>query len=260
MFVLFTDFGTGSPYVGQLHAVLHAQAPGRAIVDLCHDAPQFSPRPAAYLLAALAAHIPAGSIIIAVVDPGVGTERAGLIAQADGRWFTGPDNGLLAPALAQDPGARAWRIRWRPENLSATFHGRDLFAPVAARLAERLAAAETLEAAMAELAAAEFADEQPVAEIVGAGWPADLGEIIYIDAFGNCATGTRASAIQPGTRLAAGGHELAPARTFGDLPAGAPFWYENANGLAEIAVNQGSARDTLNLAVGDPVNVLFKIR
>lgn len=240
MIVLFTDFGPAGPYVGQMLAVLHRDAPGIPAIELFSDAPAFDPQAAAYLLAAYAPEFPAGTVFLAVVDPGVGGPRAPLAVSAGGRWYVGPDNGLFAMVARRAEDARTWEITWRPERLSASFHGRDLFAPVAARLArgeappgrERLA---------------------PAADSIGADWPDDLARIVYIDGFGNAMTGLRAAELSPDTVIEAAGRRLSRARRFSDLPAGAAFWYENANGLAEIAVNRGSAAESLALSVGSPV-------
>lgn len=136
MIVLFTDFGLSGPYIGQMKAVLAREAPGVPLIDLFSDAPAFDPISSAYLLAAYAPEFPAGTVFLCVVDPGVGGERAALAVQADSRWFVGPDNGLMAVAAARaERSRRFFRIDWRPPSLSASFHGRDLFAPVAALLA-----------------------------------------------------------------------------------------------------------------------------
>lgn len=243
MLVLFTDFGLAGPYVGQMKAVLHRDAPGQAIVDLMADAPRFAPRPAAYLLAAYAAAFPRDSVFLCVVDPGVGSSRHPLAMQAaDGQWFVGPDNGLLA-IVARRSGAATtcWRITWAPEQLSASFHGRDLFAPVAARLA---------------LGETPSGDPLATTDLTGADWPDDLAEIVYLDSYGNAMTGLRASRLAPDARLVAGDRDLARARTFSDVAPGAAFWYENANGLAEIAVNQGSAAAELGLSIGSILKVV----
>ncbi|MHA1114521.1 MAG: SAM-dependent chlorinase/fluorinase, partial [Alphaproteobacteria bacterium] len=130
MIALFTDFGAAGPYTGQVKAVLAQDAPGVPVIDLIADAPACDPRAGAYLLAALAPEFPPGTVFLCVVDPGVGGPRAPLIVEADGRRFVGPDNGLFEIVTA-----RHRRIDWRPARLSTSFHGRDLFAPVAARLA-----------------------------------------------------------------------------------------------------------------------------
>lgn len=244
MIVLFTDFGWDGPYVGQVRAVLAGAAPGVPVIDLMHDAPPFAPQPAAYLLAALVEALPPDAVVLAVVDPGVGGARAALAVAAGCRWFVGPDNGLLAIAARRAASARVWEVDWRPARLSASFHGRDLFAPIAARLA---------------LGAAPAGRERaPGPRLLGpaADWPDDLPQVIYCDRFGNAITGLRAAALPAEAVLRAGGRRLSRTRTFGDVPPGAAFWYENANGLVEIAVNRGSAAADLGLAVGQPIVVL----
>ena len=135
MIVLFTDFGAAGPYVGQMRAVLAREASDVPVIELFADAPMCNPRASAYLLAAYCHEFAAGSVFIAVVDPGVGSARAAVALKADSNWYVAPDNGLLAMVARRATVARWWHITWRPEILSASFHGRDLFAPVAARLA-----------------------------------------------------------------------------------------------------------------------------
>jgi hypothetical protein len=175
---------------------------------------------------------------VAVVDPGVGGARAPLALEVDGVRLVGPDNGLFEPLLRRAGRCAVQRILWRPPRLSASFHGRDLFAPVAARLAR--GGCDGLEPA----AAARFAE-----------WPDDLPAVVHVDRYGNAVTGLRAAALPPRAVLLAGGRSLARARTFGDVPPGRPFWYENSSGLAEVAQNGGSAAATLALRPGDPVDL-----
>src|SRR5689334_16667629 len=135
MIVLFTDFGIAGPYTGQVEAVLQREAPSVPAISLFADAPAGMPKPASYLLAAYAAWFPAGTVLLCVVDPGVGGDRRAVIVEAAGRFYVGPDNGLFEIALRRADATQDWEITWRPEQLSASFHGRDVFAPVAARLA-----------------------------------------------------------------------------------------------------------------------------
>ncbi len=135
MIVLFTDFGSAGPYVGQMRAVLVRAAPDVPVIELFSDAPAFNAKASAYLLAAYCAEFEPGTVFLAVVDPGVGGPREAIALEADGRWYVAPDNGLLALVARRADAAQWWRITWRPANLSASFHGRDLFALVAARLA-----------------------------------------------------------------------------------------------------------------------------
>jgi S-adenosyl-L-methionine hydrolase (adenosine-forming) len=241
MIVLFTDFGLDGPYTGQVKTILHQTATGVFVVDLFADAPAAKPKPAAYLLAAYGPWFPPGAVVLAVVDPGVGGARAAVIVEADGRWYVGPDNGLFELVTRRAGRARTWEIRGGPETISASFHGRDLFAPAAGRLASGILPAEPARSG----ALGRRRD-----------WPDDLPEIVYIDRYGNAMTGLRAARLPNGTRLSAVGRVLERARTFSDVPEGEAFWYENSNGLAEIAVNAGHAETALGLAIGSPIAIL----
>lgn len=236
MIFLATDFGLAGPYTGQVKAVLARLAPGVPVLDLFADLPPFEPRLAAYLIGAYAAVLAPGDVLLAVVDPGVGGARLPLAIEADGRWLVGPDNGLLELARRRAAAATVSRIAWAPDALSETFHGRDLFAPAAARLATG--------AALPLAAAAPLALPD---------WPDDLAAIVYLDHYGNAMTGLRAAALPAGTRLGVGGRWLGRARSFADRAPGEAFWYANANGLAEIAVSGGRADQALGLAPGLPV-------
>lgn len=240
MIVLFTDYGPADPYVGQLHAVLAREAPGVAVIDLLHAVPSFDSRAGAYLLAALVPTFPGGSVFVSVVDPGVGGSREPLAVLADDRWFIGPDNGLFEIVARRSKTLDVRVIRWRPSTLSTSFHGRDLFAPVAARIARGM----SVDSVPANLSPD------------GQGWPDDLAEIIYIDHFGNCFTGLRAGSISANARIRAGGQNLRHARVFGEVPPGSAFWYENSVGLVELAVNRGHAASELGLKPGDILTVV----
>ncbi len=241
MIVLFTDFGLAGPYTGQVMAVLHQGAPQRPIISLFADAPSEQPKPAAYLLAAYGEWFPSGTVLLCVVDPGVGSARRAVVVEADGRIYVGPDNGLFDIVMRRAAAARLWEIIWHPGPLSPSFHGRDLFAPVAARLAAG--------ASIAELA-------QPAAdESTTRGWPDDLAQIVYVDHYGNALTGLRGNLLSPEARLGAGGRSLRRAPTFSAVPPGEAFWYINANGLTEIAVNGGRADTALGLAIGSEIKI-----
>jgi S-adenosylmethionine hydrolase len=238
--VLFTDYGVVDSYIGQLHAVLAREAPGVAVIDLLHTVPAFDARAGAYLLAALAPGFAADSVFVCVVDPGVGGSREALMVRADERWYVGPDNGLFEILARRSRSVEVRAIRWRPPALSASFHGRDLFAPVAARVARGV----------------DVASDPAALAPVGRDWPDDLAAIIYVDHFGNCFTGLRASALAPAGRIRVGHRELVRARVFGEVPAGSACWYENSLGLVEIAVNRGHAARELGLKPGDDVTVI----
>jgi len=241
MIVLFTDFGLAGPYTGQVIAVLQQTAPDVPAISLFADAPAGTPKPAAYLLAAYAAWFPPETVFLSVVDPGVGSARRALIAEADGRRYVGPDNGLFELVLRRAGRAQCWEITWQPPVLSASFHGRDLFAPVAARLARGEDCAGL---------------GRPIAATRHPEWPDDLAEIVYIDHYGNALTGLRGATVPAAARLLAGGEVIAPAANFSAVgDEGKAFWYVNSNDLAEIAVNRGRADRGLGLAIGTPVVV-----
>lgn len=242
---LFTDFGLAGPYLGQVRSVLLERAPGVPVLDLMADAPACNPRASAYMLAALAPEWPVSMVVIAVVDPGVGSDRLPLVAEIDGRWLVAPDNGLLELLLRRARTSRVWAITWRPERLSPSFHGRDLFAPVAARLA-RGEMPETIGAC-------------PV-EPLRPDWPDDLAEVVYGDCYGNAMTGLRADGVAADAVIHLSGRVLRRARTFADIPEGCAFWYENSIGLVEISINQGAAKDVLGLKVGSPVVISPPLR
>ena len=238
MIVLFTDFGNADPYVGQLKARLAQHAPAQLVVDLLHAVPDFNPHAGAHLLAALSAGFPPGAVFLAVVDPGVGLPRAAVVMTAGGRWFVGPDNGLLSVLAARHSDTRLWRITWQPAALSATFHGRDLFAQIAAEIAD-----------------GQFPNEKLVTlnkldvEFDGG----DLPRVIYIDHFGNAWTGLRD--LSSDARVGVAGALFKQSDTFGCVGKGEGFWFNNSAGLLEIAVNRGSAATTYGVKVGDRVTV-----
>ncbi len=241
MIVLFTDFGLTGPYTGQVKAVLHREAPNVPVIDLFADAPAHSPKAAAYLLASYVQEFPTGTVFLAVVDPGVGGNRRPAVVRADGRWYVGPENGLFELIIRRARAVpRCWHITWRPDRLSASFHGRDLFAPVAARLSRD---------------GTPPGQEYPVTEIVRPDWPDDLAEIVYVDVFGNAMTGVRASIVPADAEILVSEKRLPRANTFSDVSEGQAFWYENANGLVELAVNLGRADKTLGIRPGSPISI-----
>lgn len=161
--------------------------------------------------------------------------------KADERWFVGPDNGLLSVVWARAQHKRTWRITWIPARLSASFHGRDIFAPIAAHIAG------------GDLPADRIAVSDGLDVSLGAD---DLAEIIYIDHYGNALTGLRAGGIPPSASLQVRDDRIAWARVFSDVPLGSACWYENSIGLVEIAINGGHAGAQLNLKVGDPIRLV----
>jgi S-adenosylmethionine hydrolase len=240
MIVLFTDFGANGPYLGQMEMAIRGIAPTVPVINLVSDAPCFDPRASAYLLAALVETCAPGAVILAVVDPGVGGDRRPLAVQVDGRWLIGPDNGLFELLIRRGTEVEVWEIVWRPERLSASFHGRDLFAPVAARLA------------MGQ--GPKAVGLSPLRPLRHPLWPDDLPSIIYTDCYGNAWTGLRASCV-PTPRITVEGQVFTRADTFSDVPAGTAFWYENSSGLVEIAVNGGRADRLPGMGLGSFITI-----
>ncbi|MBF0247773.1 MAG: SAM-dependent chlorinase/fluorinase [Alphaproteobacteria bacterium] len=251
--VLFCDFGL--PYTGQMKGRMAAEWGADAawfpVVDLMHDVPAHDIRAGSILLAAHAGDFPEGCVFVCVVDPGVGTQsRKPGVVLAGGRWFVGPLNGLFEHVLRRWPeGARAWEISWRPPSLSASFHGRDLFSPIAARLARDGGAG--LDGDLREVNARQAGNGD---------FPDDLAEIVYVDGFGNLMTGLRWATLGDGFTLQARGRALARARTFADVVEGSLLVYENAVGLAEISANRGNARKILEIGVGSGVKIIPETR
>lgn len=240
MIFLFTDFSSAGPYVGQMKAVLARRAPGIRAIDLMHDAPAFNPMASAHLLAACIGGAEPGDVFLCVVDPGVGTERRGVVLEADGRWLVGPDNGLLDVTASRATSAEWWEITWAPTELSASFHGRDLFAPVAAGLASD-----------ATPSAWGRQIDAPT-DSPGDDWPA----VVYVDGFGNAMTGLRAGSVPQAAALDVAGQRMTYRRTFGEAAPGEVFWYVNSLGLVELAANGGNTAKLLGLAIGDPVAIV----
>jgi hypothetical protein len=240
MLVLFTDYGWHDPYVGQVKTLLSRLAPGCPVIDLFHAVPDFNAHAGAHLLAALCRDFPVGTVVLAVVDPGVGGPRDAVVAEADGIFFVGPDNGLLSVVAGRATSSRAWKIVWQPESLSDSFHGRDLFVPISAWLAagpfpdDKLTLMDGLEVRFDT---------------------AELPRVLYIDHYGNAWTGIRAGLVDSSTNIEVKGRLLPWRRVFMEAGKGDAFWHVNSSGLIEIAVNRGSAAEKLGLRIGDLVKL-----
>jgi S-adenosylmethionine hydrolase len=241
-----TDFGRADGYAGAMKGVVLSLAPDAVLVDISHDIPARDVAAGALTLAQAASCFPRGSIHVAVVDPGVGGTRAEVVVAAGGAYFVGPDNGLLA--LAAPPPRRAWRIEsaaFRREPASPTFHGRDVFAPAAGRLAAGWPA-EQAGAPLDDIAPAPVAASAPLGDDVDA-------QVIHVDGFGNLVTSRGAGVALPGRwRLEhdGGALELTGGRTFSDVAVGEPVLYLGSGGQIEIAVRDGSAAAVTGLARG----------
>lgn len=241
MIALFTDFGTHDPYVGQVKARVAEYAPGQTVVDLLHQAPDYNAHAGAHLVAALATGFPPGTVFVCVVDPGVGTLRDGVVLAAGGHWFVGPDNGLLSVVAARHADSKIWRIQWQPEGVSSTFHGRDIFAVIAALIAK------------GEFPSDKLAEKSGLGVEFDAG---DLARVIYIDHFGNAWTGIRSINVAASSRVTAKQHTFRYAESFGFVGKGEGFWFGNSVGLLELAVNRGHVGNQMNIKLWDEVQVI----
>ena len=237
--VLLTDFGP-SEYVGILKGVILSRAPEAAVVDLAHDVTPQGVREGAWLLAQAYRWFPEGAIFLAVVDPGVGTGRAAVAVRTRAYAFVGPDNGILYPAAQRDGivGIVSLPI---PPTASATFHGRDVFAPAAAALARGID--------LGELGEPRDALHPLVHHLRGR-----EGEVVRIDRFGNCLTNLPAVPGAPAYRAWIEKGSVPPvlpwARTYGEAEPGRLFVTENAYGTLEIALRDGSAQELIGTVPG----------
>ncbi len=247
---LTTDFGRSDGYVGVMKGVILGIAPDARLVDLSHEVAPQNVRQAVYVLAGAVPYFPQGAIHLVVVDPGVGGARRPIAVRTDSAVFVGPDNGVLTPALA-DPSAQAWvldRPEFRLPEVSATFHGRDIFAPAAGHLA-RGALLET----MARRVSDPVRLEMPVPQRTPDG--GIRGEVVYVDHFGNLITDIPESWLTDGpVQCTLAGRPIpGPYRTYSAAPPGAPLALISSGGALEIAVRDGNAHQVLEANIGAPV-------
>jgi S-adenosyl-L-methionine hydrolase (adenosine-forming) len=256
---LLTDYGLEDGFVAACHGVIASICPPARIIDITHLVPPGDVRRGAAIMAQTVPYLPVG-VHVAVVDPGVGTRRRAIAVATGDRVFVGPDNGVLSWA-ATGPDVRAWelteRALWR-EPVSATFHGRDVFAPVAAHIA----AGRDVATVGPELDPDDLVRLPPPSRTVRDGTAE--GEVVTVDRFGNVQlslTGPDLEAI--GARrgeavsVTAGRHSLRMpyGETFGSVPPGELVAYTDATGLVALAVNGGNAAQRLGLPPGARVRV-----
>jgi S-adenosylmethionine hydrolase len=252
---LTTDFGLVDPYVGIMHGVLLSRGVTR-VVDLTHGVPAQDVRTAAFHLAHSWRWFPAGTVHVAVVDPGVGSSRRILAALAGGHAFLAPDNGLLEAVLAAAGPAEVFALdvpRFALEGASRTFHGRDVFSPAAAALAGGLSPAEA-GAPAGRLEGLALA--APVRSRGESGTETVAGEVLFTDRFGNLVTNVPAALVGgPLERWRAhlGGRAVPLAGTYAEVPPGRPLALVDSFGFWEVAVRDGSAARELGLAAGAAV-------
>ncbi|WP_419786875.1 SAM hydrolase/SAM-dependent halogenase family protein [Pseudodesulfovibrio sp.] len=257
---LLTDFGVTDPYVGQVKAVLARKAPSCQVVDISHRVQPYNVAQAAFFLASSYMHFPKDAIIMAVVDPGVGTSRRIVGVSIGERFMLAPDNGLLALAVhnAWTEEVRAFDLSVAVEarsNIAQTFHGRDVFAPLAAWLA---LGGE----------AASLGTEIDPADLVTPCWAGSVidhcraqGHVLHVDRFGNCVLNLPIGTLPAAAHfeLVSPAHgELAFVTAYADMPDEKPGLLEGSQGFLEIAVNQRSAARQLGLSMGDRVELTWE--
>jgi len=238
---LLTDFGTADGYVAEVKGVLLSLAPGVQLVDLTHDIPPGDIRAGAYALGRAVRTFPAGTVHLAVVDPGVGTDRRALAVEAGGHWLVAPDNGLLSRVLERQK-FRAFALPVRAD-AAPTFHGRDVFAPAAAALAR---GEPCTGPALTDPVRLPPARLQRRASAV-------LGEIVHVDRFGTLVTNIPSDRIAEGAVVRVGAYELALHRTFGEVAPGDPVAFVGSGGTVEVAVRDGRADVVLGASLGTEV-------
>ncbi|MEJ1960768.1 MAG: SAM-dependent chlorinase/fluorinase [Gammaproteobacteria bacterium] len=251
-----TDFGHQGPFVGVMKGVMLTRLPEARIVDLTHEILVHWPAEAGFWLTRAFGYFPPGTVHVAVVDPGVGTSREIIAVTAKGHVFLAPDNGLLAPVVDRNPGASIVKLtaarlaHFGVRSPSATFHGRDIFAPIAAELAAGRCVPTDLGERQASLVPG-WVDE-PIVE-----QGTVSGVVITIDHFGNLITNIDAELLKGLERpsVHAGNHAFELLRTYGDTQPGQYLALVNSFGVIEIARAEQSAADGLGLGRGAPVVV-----
>jgi len=253
---LLTDFGLEDTYVASMKGVILGICPDARLVDISHLVPPQDVRAGAFLLASAYRDFPVGTIHLAVIDPGVGTDRRGLVIKTDDCFFVGPDNGLFSWVLQETSGWEAFSLEhpayWRT-TISKTFHGRDIFAPAAAHLAMGVPAEALGFPCMPQMASWASAVHKKD-ELVG--------EIIYIDHFGNAVTNLNRTVLESflsGSQAAVkiGGITIsAMVDTYGDREAGTLIALIGSNNFLEIAISQGNAAKNCGFRRGDLVCII----
>lgn len=252
-----TDFGHQGPFVATMKGRILTRLPGAQIVDVTHEVPVYWPAEAGFWLARAYEYFPAGTVHVAVVDPGVGTKRDIIAVEAAGHVFLAPDNGLLAPIIsrATNPTVRRLDVAALLARLglaapSATFHGRDIFAPVAAEIAAGRFGIAELGPLTQEIVPSWVEEPTVTADQV-------TGVVITIDHFGNLITNIEAALIQKFAHpvVKTGGHSFPLRRTYGDVRPGEFLALINSFGVVELARAEQSAAEGLGLGRGAPVTV-----
>jgi len=237
---LLTDFGAADSYVGEVKGTLRTLAPAAVLVDVTHQVPRGDVAAASYILGRAWHTFPPGTVHLAVVDPGVGTPRRALAAEAAGHGFVAPDNGLLSDVFAAAE-ARVVSLPV-PATASRTFHGRDVFAPAAARLANGTPLAD-LGTSVSNLV------HLPPRKLLKDG-PNLVGQVIYVDGFGTLITNLPGDDVAPDAVVRLGARAVALRVTFADVPPGEPVAFVGSGGTVEVAIRGGRADIVLGMSRG----------
>jgi S-adenosyl-L-methionine hydrolase (adenosine-forming) len=256
---LLTDFGFDDYFVGAMKGVILTRSPSVTIVDITHTIPPHDIFAAAFILSAAYSYFPAGSIHLAVVDPGVGSDRRPILVETPEYLFVGPDNGLFSNILERVSAARVRHVtnsEYFLPVLSSSFHGRDLFAPVAAALANGKSP-ETFGPIISDPVRLGPAPNEPATE------GAIVGSIIHVDHFGNCVTSFESDRLGtlPAARgfcLSVKGVDIRKLRSHyveAGVNAGEPFLIAGSAGYLEISLPCSSAARKLNIGVGEPLRL-----
>jgi S-adenosylmethionine hydrolase len=253
-----TDFGSKDPYVAEMKAVILRISPNTTIVDITHEIEKFNVRMAAYTLACAAPYFPDGTIHVAVIDPHVGTERRALVIKTRNAFYVGPDNGVLALAATNEGIKHVFKItnrRFMLLRISNTFHGRDIFAPVAAHLANETKPRE-FGPEIRRISTPEFAR-------VARKKNALIGEVLHVDGFGNIITNFKRGqldsigikgAVAIGTKNR--NVTLRLCKAYAEVKKKEPLAVFGSQNFLEISVNQGNAAAIFKVKDGDKITLL----
>jgi S-adenosylmethionine hydrolase len=259
---LLSDFGLKDPYVAEMKAVILSLCPQACLVDISHEIEKFNVRMGAFVLASAASYFPKGSIHVAVVDPGVGTKRRALLVEARRAFFVGPDNGLLMLAADRMGIKHVYSImneRFMLSRVSHTFHGRDIFAPVAAHLASGRCKPSDFGSEIHDYVVPRFVKPRLTKNALS-------GEVLHIDDFGNIVTNISRAEFEKtriregavfGFRLRDKAIKLKFCMAYGEVSVGESLALFGSHDFFEIAVNQGDASKRFKANVGDAVVVSF---
>jgi S-adenosylmethionine hydrolase len=255
---LLTDFGTRDPYVAAMKGAIYSEHPGAVITDVSHGIPRHNIESAAYHLIAVAPHFPRSTIFVCVVDPSVGSQRRIILLKMHGQVFIAPDNGMLNYLCSRKEPGKAYALRYRDDakGVSRTFHGRDLFAPAAARLAGGRSISSLGIPVPSLVPRKLFVDVPPRSK-----GPV-RGKILHVDNFGNIITNLKISGSGPlrGT-ISLGRKKIREhSETYAAGPARTPFMIVGSTGLLEISVKNGDAAVTLGIEVGDRAELQTPMR